>query len=206
MQRCGIYKIFCTRSGSFYIGSSKHIHARWRAHRKALNQGLSPCKRLQRAWNKYGEEAFEFIVLEKCLEFELEIREQFFIDLLNPNLNVITDVSRRFGLEMLERRAASLRARAALITHCPRGHLYDKANTYYDRAGKRICKKCNALRVAAIFASETPKQREKRLAHNREYYRENHERIRKQGNEYAAARREEKREYDLRRRLRQNWI
>src|SRR5207247_883193 len=66
-----------------------------------------------------------------------------------------------FGEEMRAKIAASLRARAALITHCPKGHPYDEANTMIHQ-GKRVCRKCNAERVAEIYTSETPAQRETR--------------------------------------------
>jgi hypothetical protein len=34
-------------------------------------------------------------------------------------------------------------------THCPRGHLYDEANTYVTKAGVRHCRTCHREREAA---------------------------------------------------------
>lgn len=34
------------------------------------------------------------------------------------------------------------RSRAAAITHCPCGHLYDEANTFFRRDGRRECREC----------------------------------------------------------------
>ena len=42
---------------------------------------------MQNAWNKYGENAFIFEVIEECKIEDLINREQFFIDNLNPEYN-----------------------------------------------------------------------------------------------------------------------
>lgn len=103
--------------------------------------------------------------------------------------------------ESLAKRNASLRARAALITHCPKGHHYDETNTYRNKKGKRICKKCNAEKVSAIYASETPEQREKRRQRAKLYAASNEaQKIKRQ--EYAASHKDQKREYDRLRRER----
>lgn len=199
-EKCGIYQIRCLLTGKCYIGSSKRIYTRWSEHRYYLRKGTSVCVRLQNAWAKYGEGAFEFSVLEECCQDELEDREQFYIDTLDPQYNSITDIQRRYGAEMLAKRAAALRARAALITHCPRGHAYDEANTYINKKGKRICRACNALRVAAIFAAETPDEREARRVYAKASHEKNKpERLTKQ-REYTATHKEEKRAYDAARR------
>lgn len=63
----GIYGIFHKESGRAYIGSAVNISRRWYRHRNELKSNTHHCLYLQRAWNKYGEEAFEFKVLETCL-------------------------------------------------------------------------------------------------------------------------------------------
>lgn len=35
----------------------------------------------------------------------------------------------------------------AIKTHCPQGHIYDKANTYFDGKGRR-CRTCNKAKCA----------------------------------------------------------
>jgi group I intron endonuclease len=63
----GIYAIRHVESGRMYIGSAKNIYDRWREHRSALRRGVHHSPYLQNAWNKYGEAAFVFEVLEHCL-------------------------------------------------------------------------------------------------------------------------------------------
>ena len=41
---------------------------------------------------------------------------------------------------------------AASITHCPRGHEYNDANTYIDKKGSRCCRACCALKMRRIRA------------------------------------------------------
>ncbi len=59
-----IYGIRHIASGRIYVGSAVRTNARWRHHRSQLQRGTHHSRYLQAAWNKYGAEAFEFVVLE----------------------------------------------------------------------------------------------------------------------------------------------
>ena len=59
-----IYKILNNVNGKFYIGSTNNFNNRKITHLTKLNKGKHENKYLQRAWNKYGEDNFEFIILE----------------------------------------------------------------------------------------------------------------------------------------------
>ncbi len=48
-----------------YYGSSCDITARWARHKRDLNNNIHDNQHLQRAWNKYGEFAFNFYVIEE---------------------------------------------------------------------------------------------------------------------------------------------
>lgn len=78
---CGIYKIENIIDGKIYIGSSKNIELRWHQHKYCLYKNKHHSILLQRAWNKYGKENFEFSVVEECSEEDLLIREQYYLDL-----------------------------------------------------------------------------------------------------------------------------
>ncbi len=56
------------------------IRGRWTKHRHALRKRRKENIVLQRAWDKYGEDAFEFRVIEKCPPCDCIAREQFYID------------------------------------------------------------------------------------------------------------------------------
>lgn len=59
------------------------VQTRWRQHRSDLNCGRHHCISLQRAWLKYGRDAFEFLVIEDVPDIECLLqREQAWIDRL----------------------------------------------------------------------------------------------------------------------------
>lgn len=83
----GVYKIFNTVTRKCYVGSAKDIHFRWRKHREMLKRGKHHSLKLQRSWNKHGEQAWQWVVVEECPEDALLIREQAHIDLLDVYRN-----------------------------------------------------------------------------------------------------------------------
>jgi group I intron endonuclease len=196
-EKCGIYQIQCRTTGKCYVGSSKQIYVRWSQHRSRLRRGKHTGVHLQRAWAKYGAEVFVFSVLEECGRDELEAREQHYIDLLEPDLNCVTDIKRHSSPELRAKIAAGIRAQAATITHCPHGHEYTEANTYRSKKSERICRACNALRVKAIYARETPEQREARRVRAAESHAANRTARLAAQREYNLAHKAEKRNYDI---------
>lgn len=60
-----IYKIINRVNDKFYVGSTIHKKVRFRQHRKMLRANRHHCKHLQAAWNKYGEDKFDFVVVEE---------------------------------------------------------------------------------------------------------------------------------------------
>lgn len=76
---CGIYCIENTINSKKYIGLSRDINRRWIEHRSELNRGDHVNQYLQSAWNKYGEDAFKFYVVELCVPENLSDRECYYI-------------------------------------------------------------------------------------------------------------------------------
>lgn len=76
---CGIYKIRNIVNGKVIIGSSINIPYRWSAYKCWLRKNKYENQYLQNSWNKYGEQNFEFSVIEECPENQLLIREDFWI-------------------------------------------------------------------------------------------------------------------------------
>ena len=78
----GIYKIENKQNGKVYIGSSKNIHKRWKQHVSELRSKQHHNYNLQNAWHEYGEENFEFEIIEIVDDInQLIDREQHHIDL-----------------------------------------------------------------------------------------------------------------------------
>lgn len=78
----GVYAIRRIGTDKMYIGSSKNFANRCKSHDLMLKNGSHHCKHLQYSWNKYGEDAFEFVILENCLSDRtlLFAREQHWLD------------------------------------------------------------------------------------------------------------------------------
>lgn len=76
----GVYQIRCIATGKIYVGSAVDLRKRWGQHVRRLRRGKHRNKHLQHAWNKYGEAAFEFEVLELVDAPALLQAEQAWID------------------------------------------------------------------------------------------------------------------------------
>lgn len=79
---CGIYMIFNKDNWKVYIGQAVWINRRWKRHKTELRNHYHRSGHLQKAWNKYGENAFVFNVIEECMNDKqvLKEREQYWID------------------------------------------------------------------------------------------------------------------------------
>ena len=76
---CGIYMIQNKINNKMYIGQTVNIKERWKDHRAELRGGYHSNKHLQRSWDKYGEESFEFSILLECEESQLNTFEEYYI-------------------------------------------------------------------------------------------------------------------------------
>lgn len=92
-QLSGIYRILNKINGNCYIGSSLNVEKRYKHHLSTLRHNSSRCSILQKAFNKYGEDNFEFQVILCCKpEYRLYYEQQLIRE-LNSQYNVFTNVS-----------------------------------------------------------------------------------------------------------------
>lgn len=64
----GIYKIINVINNKFYVGSAVDFKKRKARHWRELRKGEHNNGHLQAAWNKYGEQAFTFVVVQELTE------------------------------------------------------------------------------------------------------------------------------------------
>lgn len=89
----GIYVIENLVGHKKYVGSATNIERRWNGHRRSLRKGAHENPHLQKSWNKYGECAFEFDVLEIVQDRrELVLIEQYYLDWMEPEYNICRTV------------------------------------------------------------------------------------------------------------------
>jgi group I intron endonuclease len=89
MMRPCIYRITNLETGQNYIGSTSDYTVRRWHHRKSLRRGEHHSKKLQKAWDNYGEECFEFAVIKDVPVDRLFEWEQYYIDRMDASYNVL---------------------------------------------------------------------------------------------------------------------
>lgn len=75
----GIYRIYNSKTGKSYVGSSINITRRLLTQFYLLRKNKSHSPKLQAAFNKHGEQCFLHEVIETCDVTVLADREQYWI-------------------------------------------------------------------------------------------------------------------------------
>lgn len=127
----GVYVIECGKRQ--YVGSAKDIRARWSMHRHELRKGIHHSRFLQRAWDKYGEAAFAFRILEECESEQCVEREQYWIDALAPVFNMHRLARSPLGVK----RSAETRAKLSAIASKRTPPMANKHHSEETRAKMR---------------------------------------------------------------------
>lgn len=101
-MEAGVYLISNNVNGKCYVGSTVHLDQRRREHFSRLANNKHINAHLQNAYNKYGREAFDFEILETIdiddnIKDKLLKREQFWIDNLKPEYNILLVAGSNLG-------------------------------------------------------------------------------------------------------------
>lgn len=90
-----IYCIRCVPTSQVYVGQTSSFKKRKVGHLSQLRLGKHYNQALQNAFNQYGEDAFEFIVIETKVWWERAIaREEYWIMFLSSRVGVFNNVGR----------------------------------------------------------------------------------------------------------------
>lgn len=106
-MEAGVYLISNNVNGKCYVGSTVHLDQRRREHFSRLANNKHINAHLQNAYNKYGREAFDFEILETIdiddnIKDKLLKREQFWVDNLKPEYNVLLVAGSNLGYHHTE--------------------------------------------------------------------------------------------------------
>jgi group I intron endonuclease len=119
----GVYLITCKPTSRQYVGSAVNIKRRWAVHLHQLRRGTHHSQVLQRAWTKYGPDAFEFRVVVVCAPESLLLYEQLLIDGLNPALNICRVAGSALGVRHTAETRQKYRQAALLrVAQHPEAH------------------------------------------------------------------------------------
>jgi group I intron endonuclease len=97
--KSGIYVIMNTINGHRYVGSAMNLLRRYDQHCQSLRAGTHCNSHLQSAFRKYCEGAFQFEVLEECEITRLIEREQWWLDVAQPEYNLSPTAGSPLGVK-----------------------------------------------------------------------------------------------------------
>ena len=103
-----IYKITNKINEHDYIGSAISFIKRKYYHIYDLKNNKHHSCILQNSWNKYGEDNFIFEIIEEVNKEDLLIREQYYIDLLNPKFNIARIAGSPIGVKHTKEARANM--------------------------------------------------------------------------------------------------
>lgn len=171
MKISAIYKIQSTiKAERIYVGSAINIKDRWGCHLKGLRNNKHHSKKLQRHFNKYGEDDLIFIIVEICLPSFLLIREQYYIDSIKPYFNTCKIAGNTLGVKFSDesKKKISEKAKGRIVSEDTKKifRILSKGenNNFYGK--KHSSETKNKLRELRTGYKHTEETKEKmRLSH-----------------------------------------
>lgn len=111
-NKCGVYRWVNLSNQKSYVGSSLNLSKRFSFYYSLV--AINNAKRLSlicKALLKYGYSGFKLEILEYCNESEVINREQYYIDYLNPEYNILKIAGSTLGYKHTEETLSKLKAR-----------------------------------------------------------------------------------------------
>lgn len=159
-MKTGVYKITFLPDGRVYVGAtSKTLKGRWVNHKSSLRKNSHHNPVLQKLWNEFGADSFEFAVLELCETRVLLEREQHWINTLkaySTGLNLSPTAGSQLGFTQRPE------SRRKISEGGKRRYLDSKERAKQSLIAKTVWKRFRAkISKAVKKARSSPEQRKK---------------------------------------------
>jgi group I intron endonuclease len=135
-EKSGIYMWKNSHNGNIYIGSAKNIKRRLTSYYNINYLVKESSMYINRAILKEGYSAFSLTILEYCDEKKLIQREQYYIDLLNPDYNLCRTAGSTLGKLHSEKTKENISETKKGTYSGEANHFYGKTHT--DEAGQKM--------------------------------------------------------------------
>jgi group I intron endonuclease len=108
--KSGVYRLTNKKTGNFYVGSSIDLKIRFLWYYSVNNLRNPKCKMIiNKAILKYGYSSFKLEILEYCGKSDTIQREQYYLDLLKPDYNILSTAGSLLGFKHSELTKAGMR-------------------------------------------------------------------------------------------------
>jgi group I intron endonuclease len=152
-----IYAIVNNVTRDMYVGSAVAVNRRWNAHRNLLFKQCHYNTRLQRAYNKYGANTFDWEIIQFVDDkTNLISREQFWMDFFKPTYNGRPIANSPLGTK------ASIETRAKMSVSAKKRGFSDKHKQNISKAKKGVSVMSEAQKAhlsnvnkGKVFSAET---------------------------------------------------
>jgi group I intron endonuclease len=152
-----IYAIVNNITNDMYVGSAVAVNRRWSAHRNLLTKQCHYNLRLQRAYSKYGSNAFDWEIIQFVdNKTQLIAREQFWMNFFVPKYNGRPIANSPLGTK------ASAETRAKMSVSAKKRGFTEEHKQNISKAKKGICtisdeqkKRLSELNTGKVFTDET---------------------------------------------------
>ena len=157
----GVYEILNTTNSKRYVGSAVNLRKRKRNHWRMLRGNCHHSRYLQNAWNKYGENAFEFGVIEYWEPEFLISFEQWWMNMLQPEYNILPVAGSSLGMRCSEETKAKIGAASTGRKHSTK----TRAKISAAKKGRKLTTEHKAnISAAGLGRKNTPETRAKMSA------------------------------------------
>ena len=152
-----IYAIVNNITNDMYVGSAVAVNRRWSAHRNLLTKQCHYNLRLQRAYSKYGSNAFDWEIIQFVdNKTQLIAREQFWMNFFVPKYNGRPIANSPLGTK------ASAETRAKMSVSAKKRGFTEEHKQNISKAKKGVStiseeqkKRLSVLNTGKVYSAET---------------------------------------------------